>query len=128
VLKAGANAESRAMASDAAAQGSRRTRRPRPRPERRDHLRGFWHRPGLQDRDVRAQAWKDTPEKIFGAPFKAGSLSADISPELLGVGYIIGPRIAAIMMGGGVLPISCLFHSLNFLAKACPQSSHRGKC
>ncbi len=50
--------------------------------------------------------WKDVPEKIFGAPLKGGSLSAEISPELLGVGYIIGPRISSIMMAGGVL--SCL--------------------
>ncbi|HNS69878.1 MAG TPA: oligopeptide transporter, OPT family [Candidatus Paceibacterota bacterium] len=50
--------------------------------------------------------WKDVPEKIFGAPLKGGSLAAEISPELLGVGYIIGPRIASIMMAGGVL--SCL--------------------
>ena len=50
--------------------------------------------------------WKDVPEKIFGAPLKGGSVSAEISPELLGVGYIIGPRIASIMMAGGVL--SCL--------------------
>ena len=39
-------------------------------------------------------------------PLKGGSISAEISPELLGVGYIIGPRIASIMMAGGVL--SCL--------------------
>ena len=50
--------------------------------------------------------WKDIPEKVFGAPLKGGSLSAEISPELLGVGYIIGPRIASIMVAGGVL--SCL--------------------
>jgi putative OPT family oligopeptide transporter len=50
--------------------------------------------------------WKDIPEKILGPPLKGGWLSAEISPELLGVGYIIGPRIASIMMAGGVL--SCL--------------------
>ncbi len=50
--------------------------------------------------------WKDTPEKVFGPPLKGGWISADISPELLGVGYIIGPRIGSIMMAGGVL--SCL--------------------
>jgi putative OPT family oligopeptide transporter len=50
--------------------------------------------------------WKDVPEKVFGAPLKGGSISAEISPELLGVGYIIGPRIGSIMMAGGVL--SCL--------------------
>jgi putative OPT family oligopeptide transporter len=47
--------------------------------------------------------WKDVPEKIFGPPLKAGSIAAEISPELLGVGYIIGPRIGSIMMAGGVL-------------------------
>jgi len=31
------------------------------------------------------KGWKDVPSKVFGAPFKAGSLSAEISPALLGV-------------------------------------------
>ena len=44
--------------------------------------------------------WKDTPEKIFGAPLKGGSISREISPELLGVGYIIGPRISSHHDGG----------------------------
>ncbi|HEY5909774.1 MAG TPA: OPT/YSL family transporter [Verrucomicrobiae bacterium] len=47
--------------------------------------------------------WKDVPEKIFGPPLKGGSISAEISPELLGVGYIIGPKVSATMMAGGVL-------------------------
>src|SRR5258705_1905302 len=47
--------------------------------------------------------WKDTPEKIFGAPLKGASISATIEPALLGVGYIIGPRISSIMCAGGVL-------------------------
>ncbi len=47
--------------------------------------------------------WKDVPEKIFGAPLKGGSIAAEISPELLGVGYIIGPKVSATMMAGGVL-------------------------
>ena len=32
-----------------------------------------------------------------------GVLGGELSPELLGVGYIIGPRIASIMLAGGVL-------------------------
>src|SRR5437763_6736745 len=60
------------------------------------------------------KTWKDTPEKIFGAPFKAGSISADISPELLGVGYIIGPRIASIMCAGVVLAYLVLSPALKF--------------
>jgi putative OPT family oligopeptide transporter len=34
---------------------------------------------------------------------KAGVLGAELSAPLLGVGYIIGPRISGIMVGGGVL-------------------------
>ena len=61
--------------------------------------------------------WKDTPEKVFGAPFKAGSISMDISPELLGVGYIIGPRIASIMMAGGVLSYLVLIPMIKFFGE-----------
>ncbi len=61
--------------------------------------------------------WKDTPEKIFGPPLNAGSISAEISPELLGVGYIIGPRISAIMMGGGVLSYLLLIPLIKFFGE-----------
>jgi putative OPT family oligopeptide transporter len=61
--------------------------------------------------------WKDTPEKIFSAPFKAGSIAAEISPELLGVGYIIGPRIASIMCGGGVLSYLVLIPAIKFFGE-----------
>ncbi len=46
--------------------------------------------------------WKDTPMKEFRF-FKGAAVSAEVSPELLGVGYIIGPRISCIMVAGGVL-------------------------
>ncbi len=61
--------------------------------------------------------WKDTPEKIFAAPFKAGSIAAEISPALLGVGYIIGPRIASIMCGGGVLAYLVLIPAIKFFGE-----------
>jgi putative OPT family oligopeptide transporter len=32
-----------------------------------------------------------------------GTLNVDISPEYMGVGYVIGPRIAGVMFAGGVL-------------------------
>ncbi len=60
------------------------------------------------------KGWKDTPEKVFGAPFKAGSISAEISPALLGVGYIIGPRIASIICAGGVLAYLVLIPAIKF--------------
>ncbi|MEA2694686.1 MAG: hypothetical protein QOJ16_4073, partial [Acidobacteriota bacterium] len=63
------------------------------------------------------KTWKDVPEKVFGAPFKAGSISAEISPELLGVGYIIGPRIASIMCAGGVLAYLVLIPAIKFFGE-----------
>lgn len=49
--------------------------------------------------------WKDTPTYIFKktSALPNGSISGEITPELLGVGYIIGPRISGIMVAGGVL-------------------------
>src|SRR5262249_16857996 len=36
---------------------------------------------------------------------KGASVSGDLSPELLGVGYLIGPRISCMMMAGAVLSV-----------------------
>jgi putative OPT family oligopeptide transporter len=60
------------------------------------------------------RGWKEIPEKIFGAPFNGGSVGIEISPELLGVGYIIGPRIASIMCAGGVLAYLVLIPMIKF--------------
>ncbi|MGH7937434.1 MAG: OPT family oligopeptide transporter, partial [Chthoniobacterales bacterium] len=64
------------------------------------------------------KAWKEVPEKIFGAPFRAGSISMELNPALLGVGYIIGPRIASIMCGGGVLAYLVLIPAIKFFGEA----------
>src|SRR5947199_2784489 len=48
-------------------------------------------------------AFKDIPEKIFGKAYDGGNLSLEVGPELMGVGYIIGTRIAMIMGAGGIL-------------------------
>jgi putative OPT family oligopeptide transporter len=46
--------------------------------------------------------WKGTAS--WNVPgFSGAEVSADSSTALLGVGYVIGPRIAAIMFGGGAL-------------------------
>lgn len=60
------------------------------------------------------KCWKEVPERVFGAPFAGGSISAEISPELLGVGYIIGPYIAGLMVGGGVLAYLVLIPAIKF--------------
>src|ERR1700704_6339115 len=62
--------------------------------------------------------WKDTPHTIFGAPLAKASIAAEISPELLGVGYIIGPRIAATMAAGGVLAYMVLIPAIQFFGSA----------
>ena len=64
--------------------------------------------------NVAMKGWRDVPEKVFGDPFRGGSVSAEISPELLGVGYIIGPRVASLMCGGGVLAYLVLIPMIKF--------------
>ncbi|MEY2539551.1 MAG: hypothetical protein QOG67_3291 [Verrucomicrobiota bacterium] len=61
--------------------------------------------------------WKSDPQKIFADPFKGGSISATIEPALLGVGYIIGPRIASIMCAGGVLAYLVLIPAIKFFGE-----------
>ena len=51
----------------------------------------------------------DTPvfdtikSKSLGKIFPAAQISADITPEYMGVGYIIGPKIAGVLVAGSVL-------------------------
>ncbi|PIT98644.1 MAG: oligopeptide transporter, OPT family [Bdellovibrionales bacterium CG10_big_fil_rev_8_21_14_0_10_45_34] len=52
--------------------------------------------------NVGTHLWKDISEKSISW-YRGATLEAEVSPELLGVGYIIGPKIASIMVGGGVL-------------------------
>jgi len=47
--------------------------------------------------------WKEIPERVFGKWYDGGALSMEVGPELLGVGYIIGTRVAMIMGAGGIL-------------------------
>lgn len=67
---------------------------------------------------VSLKGWKDTVNFEFGAPLKGGSAGAEVSPELLGVGYIIGPRIAFTMAAGGVLSYLLLIPMIKFFGDA----------
>jgi putative OPT family oligopeptide transporter len=60
------------------------------------------------------KTWKEYPTKIFGRPFEGGSVSIENNPALLGVGYIIGPRIASIMVAGGVLSYLVLIPAIKY--------------
>src|SRR5919199_4558838 len=75
------------------------------------------------------KTWKEIPSKVFGRPFEAGSLSLENNPALLGVGYIIGPRISAIMFGGGVLSFLVLIPAIKYFgaglaAPLAPETAH----
>src|SRR5687767_16027245 len=63
------------------------------------------------------KTWKEIPQKVFGPPFQAGSISIENNPALLGVGYIIGPRIASIMFGGGVLSYLVLIPMIKYFGE-----------
>ncbi len=63
------------------------------------------------------RGWKEAPEKVFDAPLKGGSVACEITPELLGVGYVIGPRIAAVMCAGGVLSYLLLIPLIKFFGE-----------
>lgn len=118
VLKAGATAESRAAASPEAR--AEEERRGGSRLSAHTIFTGFGIGLAYKTLMVALKGWKDVPERVFGKPFDAGSVSAEISPELLGVGYIIGPRIASIMCAGGVLAYLVLIPVIKFFGDAIP--------
>ncbi|HKO96058.1 MAG TPA: oligopeptide transporter, OPT family [Pyrinomonadaceae bacterium] len=112
VLKAGASAESRAAASPEAR--AKAAASDESTSGAKTIFTGFGIGLVYQIAMAALKGWKDVPSKVFGAPFKAGSISAEISPALLGVGYIIGPRIASIMCAGGVLAYLVLIPAIKF--------------
>lgn len=56
---------------------------------------------------------KDLPDNVL----KGGSIHLENNPALLGVGYIIGPYISAIMFGGGVLSYLILIPMIKFFGE-----------
>ena len=118
VLKAGASDESRAAASPAAREEE--AKRGGSRLSAHTIFTGFGIGLAYKTIMVALKGWKDVPEKVFGKPFQSGSVAAEISPELLGVGYIIGPRIAGVMCAGGVLAYLVLIPLIKFFGDAIP--------
>jgi putative OPT family oligopeptide transporter len=56
---------------------------------------------------------KDLPDNVL----KGGSIHLENNPALLGVGYIIGPYISAIMLGGGILSYLILIPLIKFFGE-----------
>jgi putative OPT family oligopeptide transporter len=115
VLKAGASAESRALASEEARRDQERLGSAT---SAKTIFTGFGLALAYKTVMVAFHGWKEVPQKIFGTPFKNASLAVEISPELLGVGYIIGPRIASIMCAGGVLAYLVLIPMITYFGDA----------
>src|SRR6266581_840622 len=65
--------------------------------------------------------FKDIPEKIFGKWYDGGNLSIEVGPELLGVGYIIGTRIALVMGAGGILSSLVLMPAIKLFGSSATQ-------
>jgi putative OPT family oligopeptide transporter len=122
VLRAGANAEDRAAASPAAQAVMREAEAAGLGKSLGAKIvfTGFGVGLAYKTLNVAFKLWRDIPEKVFGAPLKAGSISAEVSPELLGVGYVIGPRIGGLMAGGGVLSFLVLIPMIKFFGETMP--------
>jgi putative OPT family oligopeptide transporter len=115
VLKAGASEESRAASSaEAKADEAKSVGKG---VSARTIFTGFGIGLLYKTAMVALKGWKDTPEKIFSKPFTGASVSTEISPELLGVGYIIGPKIASLMCAGGVLAYLVLIPLIKFFGE-----------
>ncbi|SEF45065.1 putative oligopeptide transporter, OPT family [Bryocella elongata] len=73
-----------------------------------------------------------TPNKNFNFDpngqqiMKGAAIRADVTPEYLGVGYIIGIRVAAIMLAGGVFSWLVLMPTIVFFGKHLPGPLYPG--
>lgn len=61
--------------------------------------------------------WRDTVAHTFttvvgGRPQLLGEIQSEISPELTGVGYIIGPKVAGYLFAGGLLSFFVLIPAI----------------
>jgi putative OPT family oligopeptide transporter len=76
------------------------------------------------------KAWPGTPEfqPDFGPThiLKGASIKADATPEYLGVGYIIGPKVAGIIFAGSVFSWLVLMPLIYFFGKALPNPIYPG--
>ena len=77
------------------------------------------------------RAWPEAPEyKLdFGEQhvMKGGSIFADVTSEYLGVGYIIGSRVAGVIFAGGVFSWLVVMPLIYFFGKALPQPIYPGQ-
>jgi putative OPT family oligopeptide transporter len=70
--------------------------------------------------------WKEVVRKPLSW-FKGASPALEVNPALLGVGYIIGPRIASIMVAGGVLATFVLTPSIRLFGDNLKEKLYPGE-
>lgn len=63
--------------------------------------------------------WNPEPHKnLSDSTIKGGSIALENNPALLGVGYIIGPKVAGVMLAGGVLSYLVLIPLIKFFGES----------
>ncbi|MFP5204323.1 MAG: OPT family oligopeptide transporter, partial [Acidobacteriota bacterium] len=76
------------------------------------------------------KAWPGTPEfqPDFGPThiLKGASIKVEATPEYLGVGYIIGPRVAGVLFAGGVMSWLVIMPLIYFFGKNLPHPLYPG--
>src|SRR2546426_798188 len=115
VLKAGASEESRAAASAAAKADWEKAKAAGlgKSVSARTIFTGFGIGLAYKTLMEALKGWKGSAEYAF-EKWKGASVATEVTPELLGVGYIIGPRIGSIMCAGGVLSYLVLIPMVKF--------------
>ncbi|MCH9025209.1 MAG: oligopeptide transporter, OPT family, partial [candidate division Zixibacteria bacterium] len=66
------------------------------------------------------KGWSESVNYDFQKFLKGGTVGIDATPALLGVGYIIGPRIAALMLSGAVLGYLGIAPLLAYIGEQIP--------
>jgi putative OPT family oligopeptide transporter len=70
-------------------------------------------------------AWPGTPD-YEPQWLKGSAIRADATPEYLGVGYIIGPRVAGVIFAGGVFSWLVIMPAIYFFGSHFPQAIYPG--
>ena len=91
---------------------------------------GFLYQVAMQAlrlwRDFASMALHGTDAAGKAIGLKGASISMELSPSLLGVGYIIGPKIASIMVAGGVLAYLVLCPMIVYFGQSLEQPLEPG--
>jgi len=69
------------------------------------------------------KGWSESVNYDFQRVLKGGTIGIDATPALLGVGYIIGPRIAAWMLSGAVLGYLGVAPLIKFIGLQLPEGT-----